>query len=153
MPIVQLKTWMIVILLCTAPRFAHSYDMSRYQPEQLDELLGTAENKNLTLITPRKLLLEVYLASYAYTCDTSILKAALTLQGAPREALEHVAISHCVNVTTLRSGITLPMFIQDQVATHLPKEATVGSRISLYVDYLYQGPQGAGFLINEFSEK
>ncbi|MEK6750326.1 MAG: hypothetical protein AABY83_14170 [Pseudomonadota bacterium] len=129
----------------------HAYDMSRYARTSLDDFLTqTPPVKNLTLVAPRKLRVAAYLAGFARTCNTDILQAALTLQGAPRDALDNVSITQCIHATSLLGGHTIPMYIQDRVANHLPKEATIGARITLYVDYLYQGANGPGLLVNEF---
>ena len=101
------------------------------------------------VIPPQKLRFTAALARQPQPCDASFLKRAIVMVGVSQNVLDSVPISKCIQIRSA-GGRTVTMYIQDAVADFLSKEVAAGGRVVVYVDFVFVGQDGPGFLVNEF---
>jgi hypothetical protein len=140
---------MALALFCCAS-FGQGLNFAQYKPADLDKILAQPRpQKGVRMEGPQKLWFEVKMAAFAESCDATFLKKAMVTLGAKKEMVESVPISKCVKVTSAK-GVTTPVYIQDRVAKYLPKDASVGSILIIYCDYLYVRADDLGLLLNDY---
>lgn len=146
----------LTLLLLTAST-AMSFDFEQYEKGDLDVILTDTtwlehnkENPStITLCAPQKLVSEIRLATKPYACRTAAITMAMSMLGVPKEVIDEVPITHCVDVYT-KGGKTAKLAIQDSLAPYLLDEVKVNQTFYIYCDYLSWSMDGPGILINEF---
>jgi hypothetical protein len=146
----------VVMILLGGPALA--FDYSRYQPEDLDVLMDRKppDGNGVDVFPVRNIRLEVTLAAPAAPCTESFqtpkidfLKWAMLTSGIPKEWIDRVAITHCVQVKSAK-GRPLWMFIQDGLIDSVAKEVPQGGKMTLYAMLVYFAQRGPGIVVNEF---
>lgn len=95
------------------------------------------------------------LTKMPYKCNTKLLFIALkSLKYTPRNTNEAPAINTCIEISSL-FGVKIKSFIQDNVASYIPKELSIGDNIELYSIWVYTGSKDKlpRLLTNEFKKK
>jgi murein DD-endopeptidase MepM/ murein hydrolase activator NlpD len=130
---------------------AAAFDYDRYKPADLDTIAARKAPAGLgvDVFPVRSLRLEVMLAAPAAPCATKFLKWAMATSGIPKQFIETVAISRCIQVKSAK-GRLFTMFVQDALAEHLEKEVPKGGKLTLYAALIYFDQNGPGILVNEF---
>ncbi|MGA7805783.1 M23 family metallopeptidase [Bradyrhizobium sp.] len=162
--LVRLSAFAAMILMLLGGT-ASAFDYSRYQPEDLDVLIDRdpPAGNGVDVYPVRNIRLEVTLAAQAAPCSLSLpdvpksvpgtkidfLKWAMRTSGIPKEWIDRVAITSCVQVKSAK-GKPLPMFIQDALSDSLAKEVAPGGKVTLYAMLVFFDQRGPGIVINEF---
>ena len=138
---------------------ASAFDYSGYQPEDLDVLMDRKPpiGNGADVFPVRKIRLEVTLAAPAVPCNVTLstqtkpdfLKWAMLTSGIPKEWLDRVPVTHCVQVKSAK-GKPFWIFIQDALTESLAKELSPGGKLTLYAMLIYFDQRGPGIVINEF---
>ncbi len=129
---------------------AWAFDYAQYKTGDLDEILNQKRpDSDVKVLAPQKLRFEVTLVAYAENCNTGFLKRTMVMLGASKEAVDRVPISKCIKVKSAK-GRTASLYIQDSVSEFLPKEVSLGRKITVFSDYLFVGKDGPGILLNEY---
>jgi peptidase M23-like protein len=138
---------------------ASAFDYSGYQPEDLDVLMDRKPpiGNGADVFPVRKIRLEVTLAAPAVPCNVTLptqtkpdfLKWAMLTSGIPKEWLDRVPVTHCVQVKSAK-GKPFWIFIQDALTDSLAKELSPGGKLTLYAMLIYFDQRGPGIVINEF---
>jgi len=139
---------LVVVLSELLPAFG--FDFARYKAADLDVLLAQRRPaKGVDLYPALPLRLTVTLAGYGENCQTELLMRALRMSGAPKDQIDAVEVTTCINIRSAR-GKALRVFIQDGIAAFLPKEIPLGKSLTLYAVHLFTDTNGPGLLVNEF---
>ena len=138
---------------------ASAFDYSRYQPEDLDVLMDRPPpvGNGVDVFPVRNIRLEVTLAAPAAPCSLSLpmvpkadfLRWAMLTSGIPKEWLDRVPITHCVQVKSAK-GKPLWVFVQDALVASLAKELSPGGKMTLFAMLVYFEQRGPGIVVNEF---
>jgi hypothetical protein len=132
-------------------RTTGNFDYARYEATELDEVIEQARPQTGVNIYPGlPLKIATTLVSYGEPCNADFLKRAMMMGGAPKEFVESVPITRCIQVRSAKGKI-LPLYIQDRVADFLPKEVPLGGVATLFAIHVFTGPDGPSLLVNEFS--
>jgi hypothetical protein len=138
----------LVILLGSPSVLA--FDYTRYEPADLDALLAQSRpSSGIDIYRGRPLKLKVTLVSYAEGCLTSVLKKSMIKGGAPKVQVDALQVTSCIKVRSAQ-GSEVRMFIQDVVASFLPKEVPLDSSVTLLAIHVFTSAQGPALLVNEF---
>lgn len=144
---------MLLILLAVA---AAAFDFAKYQPADLDALIDKPPpvGNGVDVYPVRNILIEVTLAAPAEPCPAQFarpdfLKWAMLTSGIPKDWIDSVPITHCIQVRSAR-GKPQWLFIQDVLTDSLAKEVSPGGKITLYAMLIYFSQHGPGIVINEF---
>jgi hypothetical protein len=147
--------WTIVIalLLWAAPVqgfSAQNFDYSRYQAADLDEIIEQPRPKTGADIQLKNLKVIGVLIGYGEPCETAFLKKAMSMGGIPHASIDASAVTRCIRLRSAGSE-EVRLFIQDEVASFLPKEIRLGDPVTLFVLRVFNNADGPGLLVNEFS--
>ena len=130
---------------------AQGFDYSRYQAADLDEILGQPRPESgVDILAEARLKIIGTLVAYGEPCNTGFLKKAMLMGGIPQPSIDAIPITRCIKLRSAR-GKDVRLFIQDQVAEFLPKEVRIGDAVTLFVVRVFNGVNGPGLLVNEFS--
>jgi murein DD-endopeptidase MepM/ murein hydrolase activator NlpD len=131
---------------------AAAFDYERYKPANLDTIAARKPPIGLgvDIIPARSHRFEVALAAYATPCANKFLKWAMATSGLPKDFIETVAISRCIQVKSAK-GRLFTMFIQDALTDLLEKEVPKGGKLTLYAALIYFDQKGPGIIVNEFT--
>src|SRR5438045_2312312 len=87
---------------------AWAFDYARYKPADLDDVIqrerrpaGPGFNvarPGIDLVAPQKLRFAAVLAQHPQACPTVLLKTAMVMAGVPKNLLDTVPISKCVQI-------------------------------------------------------
>ena len=150
----DMRMWRAIGILSVtlaAPLSASAFDYSRYEPGDLDAMVRRVRPETgADIFQPRNYRLVVRLEKHAQECDGRFMKMAMKTVGIPPDQVDQVPISKCILVKS-KGGNVVPMFIQNTVADFLAQEVTKDSAFTVYVLFVYVGPDGPGLLVNEFS--
>jgi hypothetical protein len=139
-----------ILLLLSAVQ-AWGFDYARYQASDLDELIAQKRPQTGVDIHPgRPHRFTARLVRYGEPCQTGMLKRAMIVGGAPKAMVDATPITRCIVVRSVRNK-DVRLFIQDQVASHLPAEVPLDHAVTLYVILVFSDRDGPGLLVNEFS--
>jgi peptidase M23-like protein len=130
---------------------AAAFDYDRYKAADLDAIATRKPPAGLgvDVFPVRSLRFEVTLAAQAAPCPTKFLKWAMATSGIPKEFIETVSISRCIQVKSAK-GRLFTMYVQDALTEHLEKEVSKGGKLTLYAALIYFDQKGPGILVNEF---
>ena len=138
----------VVLMLGMLPAFG--FNFARYQAMDLDTLLAQRRPaKGVDLYPALPLKLTVTLTGYGETCQTDLLMRAMRMSGAPKDQIETVKVTTCIDIRSA-TGKAMRVFIQDGIAGYLPKEVPLGKSLILYAVHLFTDANGPGLLVNEF---
>jgi hypothetical protein len=138
----------LAVLLCAAPAWA--FDYTRYEATDLDALLAQPRPRSgVDIYRAQPFKLKVTLVSYAEGCLTSLLDKSMIKAGVPKAQVVALQVTSCIMVRSVQ-GKELRMFIQDVVASFLPKEVPLGSPVTLLAIHVFTTAEGPGLLVNEF---
>jgi hypothetical protein len=147
------------LLLMSLSGTASAFDHSGYQPEDLDVLMERKPpiGNGADVFPVRKIRLEVTLAAPAAPCSVALpiptkpdfLKWAMQTSGIPKEWLDRVPVTHCIQVKSAK-GKPFWVFIQDALTDSLAKEISPGGKLTLFAMLIYFDQRGPGIVINEF---
>jgi hypothetical protein len=129
---------------------AWGFDYGRYQAADLDDLMAQKRPSVGVDIYGPALRITGALASYAQSCNTTLLKKAMIAAAVPKDRVEAGQIGSCIKVRSAK-GQVVTLFVQDKVAEFLPKEVPLGSQVTFFVMHVFTGSDGPGLLVNEFS--
>jgi len=131
---------------------ASTFDYARYQPEDLDALIARKPpaGRGADVFPVKSVRFDVTLAAAATPCQTRFLKWAMLTSGIPKEFVDKVPISHCIQVKSAK-GKLLTMFLQDALTDSLAQEVPPGRNMTVYAALVYFAESGPGLVINEFS--
>jgi hypothetical protein len=139
-----------ILLLLSAVQ-AWGFDYARYQASDLDELIAQKRPQTGMDIHPgRPHRFTATLVRYGEPCETGLLKRAMIVGGSPKSMVDATAITRCIMVRSVKNT-DVRLFIQDQVASHLPVEVPLDRAVTLYAVQVFNGRDGPGLLVNEFS--
>lgn len=139
----------VLVVLLGSPS-AWGFDYTRYEATDLDALMAQPRPRSGVDIYPvRPLKLKVTLVSYAEGCLTSLLDKSMITAGVPKAQVDTLQVTSCIKVRSAK-GKELRMFIQDVVASFLPKEVPLGSPMTLLAIHVFTTADGPGLLVNEF---
>jgi len=131
---------------------AYAVDFAQYKAGDLDQLLAVPKVKSgIKMVVPQQLHFRAILAAPVQNCNTDILKRTMVMQGNKKEVVDKMALSKCLNIKSAK-GASTSVFIEDNVAERLSREAKPGEVIELFCAYLYIGPAGPTLLVNEFKK-
>jgi hypothetical protein len=138
----------LVVLLGSPSAWA--FDYTRYEATDLDVLMAQPRPRSgVDIYRTRPLKLKVTLVSYAEGCLTSLLNKSMITAGVPKAQVDTLQVTSCIKVRSPK-GMELRMFIQDVVASFLPKEVPLGSPVTLLAIHVFTTAEGPGLLVNEF---
>jgi hypothetical protein len=87
--------------------------------------------------------------SYAEGCSTSLPNKTMITAGVPKEQLATRQVTSFIKVRSAK-GEELRIFIQDVVASFLPKEVPLGSPVNLLAIHVFSTVERPRLLVNEF---
>jgi hypothetical protein len=138
-----------VVILLGSPA-AWGFDYTRYEATDLDALMAQPRPRSgVDIYSARPLKLKVTLVSYAEGCLTSLLNKSMVTAGLPKAQVDALQVTSCIKVRSAK-GKELRMFIQDVVASFLPKEVPLGNSVTLLAIHVFTTAEGPGLLVNEF---
>lgn len=138
-----------LVVLLGSP-VAWGFDYTRYEAIDLDALMAQPRPRSgVDIYQARPLKLKVTLVSYAEGCLTSLLNKSMIKAGMPKAQVDTLQVTSCIKVRSAKGG-ELRMFIQDVVASFLPKEIPLGSPVTLLAIHVFTTAEGPGLLVNEF---
>jgi hypothetical protein len=138
-----------LVVLLGSPA-ARGFDYTRYEAADLDGLMAQPRPRSgVDIYRTRPLKLKVTLVSYAEGCLTSLLNKSMITAGVPKAQVDTLQVTSCIKVRSAK-GKEIPMFIQDVVASFLPKEVPIGSPVTLLAIHVFTTAEGPGLLVNEF---
>jgi murein DD-endopeptidase MepM/ murein hydrolase activator NlpD len=130
---------------------AFGFDYARYQAADLDQLLAQRRPRSgIDLYPALPLKLTASIIAYGEPCPTGLLARTMLAAGIPQDWINGVKVTRCIKVRSAK-GRELRLFMQDEVASFLPKEAPLGSTVTLFAIQLFTDSRGPGLLVNEFS--
>ena len=130
---------------------AWGFDYTRYQATDLDALMAQPRPRTgVDLYPARPLKLKVTLASYPEPCQSGLLTRTMITAGIPKNQVDTLQVSGCIKVRSA-GGKELRIFIQDVVASFLPRQVPLGASVNLFAIHVFTSPEGPGLLVNEFS--
>jgi hypothetical protein len=139
----------VLVVLLGSPS-AWGFDYTRYEATDLDALMAQPRPRSgVDIYQTRPLKLKVTLISYAEGCLTSLLNKSMITAGVPKAQVDTLQVTSCIKVRSAK-GKELRMFIQDVVASFLPKEVPLGSPMTLLAIHVFTTADGPGLLVNEF---
>jgi hypothetical protein len=138
----------LAVLLGSPPAWA--FDYTRYEPTDFDALLAQPRPRSgVDIYRALPLKLKVTLVAYAEGCPTALLKKSMITGGAPKAQVDALLITSCIKVRSAQ-GKEHQMFIQDVVASFLPKEVPLDTPVTLLAIHVFTATAGPGLLVNEF---
>lgn len=142
---------LVFTFLLAAFSSAYGFDFDKYLPGDLDKLLTTTPKirQGVKMVVQQRLHFRAVIASPLQTCNTDILKRTIVMQGTKKEVVDKMAISQCLNLRSAK-GATLMVYMEDNVAARLSREAKPGTVIDAYCTYLFISPAGPTLLVNEY---
>jgi len=131
---------------------AEAFDYESYTPTTLDEILDhpPAISEGMDIFF-KKRDLAATVTEVPGPGTAVIVGRVLRIRGVISQTQEAPAVNHCVTVKS-DMGKSVRMFLQDVLVETFRVEAPVGTRVRLWVAYLYYGAASRehGFLVNEF---
>jgi murein DD-endopeptidase MepM/ murein hydrolase activator NlpD len=129
-----------------------AFDYDQYKPADLDAISDRKPplGMGVDVYPVQRYRFEVTLAEQAKPCATKFLKWAMATSGIPKEFVEKVPVSRCIQVKSAK-GKLFRMFVQDVLTDHLEKEVPVEGKLTLYAAVVYFDQKGPGILVNEFT--
>ncbi len=143
---------LVLTFLVVSLSSAYGFDFDQYKPGDLDKLLATPKIKSgVKVVVQQKLHFRAILASPLQNCNTDILKRTMIMQGNKKEVVEKMALTKCMNLRSVK-GATILVYIEDNVAERLSREAKPGEVLDIFCSYLYISPAGPTLLVNEYKK-
>ena len=148
----KILSFLVVIMLFISLSTVHAFEFDQYKPGDLDKLLAMPKIKSgIKMVVPQKLFFRAVLASPLQNCNTDILKRTMIMQGGKKEVVEKMALTKCLNLRSAK-GASISVYIEDQVAERLSRQAKPGEVVEVYCSYLFITPAGPTLLVNEFKK-
>lgn len=152
------NTILTITLVLSVNSFANEFNYSAYELKDADVIFEESklydpeetEGQSVLLPSPKLHLIEK-IVKFPYKCDTTLVPIVLVTIGVPKENVP--PINYCMTIETTK-GEKLGLYIQDSIAKYVNEEYEIGSKIHLWVMWLFvnSSDRKPYFLVNSIGE-